>query len=111
MQSYQTFMPGSHSNSIRILKYVTEYNNKFNENKKCSSTCILQQINKKALGTGSGSSGFSSKMKQSNFILNNKGGTIQYGQQYLNKPVSINYLGRAEGMPGGSGNPPRNIFN
>ena len=39
------------------------------------------------------------------------GGKIQYGNFYLGQPLNINYLGRMEGMPGGSGMPPKNRFN
>jgi len=108
MQSYQTFIPGNHFNSIKNLNYIAEYNNKFNENKKCS--CVLQEVNKTVLGTGSGSSGFSYNIIKSQIIQNSKGGTIQYGSSYLNKPTIINYLGRTEGMPGGGGSPPKNKF-
>jgi hypothetical protein len=38
------------------------------------------------------------------------GGTTQFGNGYLGQPVNINYLGRGEGQPGGSGAPPRNRF-
>jgi hypothetical protein len=38
-------------------------------------------------------------------------GKLQYGNFYLGQPLNINYLGRIEGMPGGSGMPPRNRFN
>jgi hypothetical protein len=37
-------------------------------------------------------------------------GKIQFGNFYLGQPLSINYLGRMEGMPGGSGMPPLNRF-
>jgi hypothetical protein len=39
-----------------------------------------------------------------------KGGITQFGNFYLGKPVIINYLGRMEGMSGGSGMPPLNKF-
>lgn len=38
------------------------------------------------------------------------GGIIQYGNFYLNQPLSLNYLGRMEGQPGGGGRPPKNTF-
>ena len=38
------------------------------------------------------------------------GGTTQFGNFYLGQPLSLNYLGRTEGQPGGSGIPPRNRF-
>jgi len=39
------------------------------------------------------------------------GGKTQFGNFYLGKPLQLNYLGRTEGMPGGSGMPPVNQFN
>lgn len=39
------------------------------------------------------------------------GGKTQYGNFYLGQPLQINYLGRVEGMPGGSGMPIKNRFN
>ena len=38
------------------------------------------------------------------------GGITQYGNFYLNQPLSLNYLGRMEGQPGGGGSPPKNQF-
>ena len=38
-------------------------------------------------------------------------GKIQYGNFYLGHLLNINYLGRMEGMRGGSGMPPINKFN
>ena len=38
------------------------------------------------------------------------GGNTQYGSFYLGQPLNLNYLGRTEGMPGGSGSPPVNRF-
>jgi len=38
------------------------------------------------------------------------GGTTQFGNFYLGHPLSLNYLGRSEGQPGGGGSPPRNKF-
>jgi hypothetical protein len=35
---------------------------------------------------------------------------IQFGNFYLGQPLNINYLGRSEGMSGGSGKPPINRF-
>lgn len=38
------------------------------------------------------------------------GGITQYGNFYLNQPLSLNYLGRMEGQSGGGGSPPKNTF-
>lgn len=37
-------------------------------------------------------------------------GRIQFGNFYLGQPLNINYLGKMEGMSGGSGMPPVNRF-
>jgi len=37
-------------------------------------------------------------------------GKYQFGNFYLGKPLNLNYLGKMEGMPGGSGIPPVNKF-
>jgi len=37
-------------------------------------------------------------------------GKTQFGNFYLGKPLNVNYLGKMEGMPGGSGMPPVNRF-
>jgi hypothetical protein len=37
-------------------------------------------------------------------------GKTQFGNFYLGEPLNVNYLGRMEGMPGGSGTPPINRF-
>jgi len=38
------------------------------------------------------------------------GGTAQFGTAYLGQTPVVNYLGRIEGQPGGSGKPYRNTF-
>lgn len=43
-------------------------------------------------------------------IIGRIGGKIQFGNFYLGQPLNVNYLGRTEGMPGGSGMPPTNRF-
>ena len=37
-------------------------------------------------------------------------GKTQFGNFYLGQPLNVNYLGRMEGMPGGSGMSPVNRF-
>jgi len=36
-------------------------------------------------------------------------GRTQFGNFYLGQPLNMNYLGRVEGMSGGSGKPPTNF--
>lgn len=50
--------------------------------------------------------GFSQKINRISRIS----GKTQFGNFYLGQPLNINYLGRMEGMPGGSGTPPVNRF-
>lgn len=53
------------------------------------------------------------KLDSSSQIVNKisrMSGKTQFGNFYLGKPLNINYLGRMEGMPGGSGMPPKNKF-
>ena len=38
------------------------------------------------------------------------GGTIHFGNFYLGQPLTLNFLGRTPGQPGGGGSPPRNKF-
>jgi hypothetical protein len=38
------------------------------------------------------------------------GGITQFGNFYLKQPLSLNYLGRMEGQPGGGGSPPKNKY-
>jgi hypothetical protein len=116
MKSYQSFIPGNKFNSVKKMNYIIEYNYLFNENK--NYDCVLQNINTNTntntnnliTSYESTSSRMSSNMIKSQLINNNKGGTTQYGESYLNKPLNINYLGRTEGMPGGGGKPPKNKF-
>lgn len=43
-------------------------------------------------------------------LIGRSGWQVQYGNFYLKKPLELNYLGKMEGMPGGSGKPPLNKF-
>ena len=54
--------------------------------------------------------GISQKSKISQTLGYTKGGKLNYGNFYLGQSLNINYLGRTEGMNGGSGAPPRNKF-
>ena len=108
MQSYQRLMPGTHFRGVKILNYVAIHNSVYSDKIKC--TCKIPEFNKNVMGTGSASSGVSYKTRISHTINNNRGGATQYGNAYLGQPVNVNYLGRSQGMPGGSGKPPTNSF-
>ena len=43
-------------------------------------------------------------------LIGRNGWRVQYGNFYLGKSLQLNYLGKMEGMPGGSGKPPLNKF-
>jgi hypothetical protein len=104
MRSYQSFMPGRKSTCQQVIKYVDEHNilNK-------DFTCIQSTYNKFVVGSDSPSIQISNNMRISQLIKFYKGGKTQYGNFYLGQPLNINYLGRMEGMPGGSGSPPSNF--
>jgi len=56
---------------------------------------------------------YTRNQKVSNIVKNGfKGGRIQFGNTYLGtfNGLGLNYLGRLEGMPGGSGTPFKNKF-
>jgi len=108
--SRQQFTPGKKSGSIKIMNYITLYNQLFPENPK-NCVCIPDQYDKYTVGSDSPSIKESRQFWVSYLCRRNiLGGTIQYGNGYLGQPIQINYLGRGEGQPGGSGAPPRNKF-
>lgn len=52
----------------------------------------------------------SGSSQQVNVISRFNTGNTHFGNFYLDKPMQINYLGRYQGMPGGSGAPPKNNY-
>ena len=48
--------------------------------------------------------------QQTSVIARFNTGNTQFGNFYLGRPLQLNYLGRQEGMPGGSGSPPKNNY-
>ena len=116
MTSYQQFTPGKKSNSRKIIQYIAEYNAAFaaNPNIQPLNCVCLQDKNNKNLsysGSDSPSVRISNNMRVSKYVNIYRGGKTQYGNFYLGQPLNVNYLGRIEGMPGGSGFPPKNKFN
>jgi len=112
MYSYGHFRPGSRSNTSRIIKYISEYNATYGKDgdiKTCY--CIPDKYDKNTPGSDSSSAKVSYATKISQVIQSTRGGKVQYGNFYLGEPLNVNYLGRMEGMPGGSGMPPKNRFN
>jgi len=114
-------MPGKRSAMSKMIRYTAEYNfyynslnskNNSNENifynpKNC--VCIPDNYNKYVVGSDSPSTKVSNNQRIAQIINYSKGGKTQFGNFYLGQPLNINYLGRTEGMPGGSGSPPTNF--
>ena len=112
MYSQQSFTPGKKSGSSKMINYVAAYNAKFpNSQQLTCGACIPDKYDKFTVGSDSPSSRVSNNVRTAYIINYSKGGKTQYGNFYLGQPLNINYLGRMEGMPGGSGEPPRNKFN
>ncbi len=111
MYSYRQFTPGGRRDTSRIIKYVAEYNEVYGNNGDINTCyCIPDKYDKNTPGSSSSSAKVSYATRISNVIKNSKGGKSQYGNFYLGQPLNVNYLGRIEGMPGGSGMPPINRF-
>jgi hypothetical protein len=109
------FTPGNKSYAKRIINYNALYNelnaNSLNQNyspPQCS--CIPEIFNKDIYATDTNAARTSYNYRVSQIVNYSKGGKYQFGNFYLGQPLNINYLGRYEGMPGGSGRPPTNRF-
>jgi hypothetical protein len=120
MQSYQGFMPGKRANMRKMIRYTAEYNFYYDVNSKLNSNfnqyynpkncvCIPDNYVKYVVGSDSPSIKVSNKQRIAQIVNYSKGGKSEYGNFYLGQPLNLNYLGRMEGMPGGSGKPPTNF--
>ena len=79
--------------------------------KKIYCRCLQNKYNKSTPQSNSTYSNMSQQQKMAQKIKTARsGGSTQYGNFYLDKPLMINYLGRTEGQPGGGGMPPKNKF-
>jgi hypothetical protein len=109
--SKRYFTPGNKSNSTKMINYIAAYNAAFpNSQQLTCTTCENKQYDKNMVGSDSPSIKVSNNLRISSLITSTKGGTTQFGNFYLGKYPNVNYLGRIEGMPGGSGLPPLNKF-
>jgi hypothetical protein len=111
----QKFAPGNKSYAKRMIQYNAVYNslnaNSLNYNsdlKQCF--CIPNKYNKLVVGSDSPSTRVSNNIRVAQIVNFSRGGKTQYGNFYLGQPLNLNYLGRGEGMPGGSGTAPKNKF-
>jgi hypothetical protein len=111
MYSQRQFTPGKKANTSRMINYIAAYNALFpNAEQLTCATCIPDSYDKFVVGSDSPSTRVSNKIRVSQIIKYSRGGTTQYGNFYLGSPLNVNYLGRMEGMPGGSGAPTLNKF-
>ena len=111
MYSYRHFRPGGSSNTAYIINYVGEYNKLYGDKGEIKTCyCIPNKYDKNTPGSDSSSAKVSYATRIAGIIQQTKGGKSQYGNFYLGQPLNINYLGRIQGMPSGSGAPPVNRF-
>lgn len=110
MFSQRQFTPGKKSNSSRVINYVAVFNALFPNSEQLNCSCIQDSYDKKTVGSDSPSIQISNSRRIANVVNFSRGGNTQFGNFYLGQPLNINYLGRSEGMPGGSGRPPSNKF-
>jgi hypothetical protein len=111
MYSYGHFRPGGKKGASCLIEKVAEYNKIYGpEGKTKAYSCITDNYDKNNPGSGASYANKSYATQIAQIISARKGGNIQFGNFYLGQPLNINYLGRIEGMPGGSGMPPINRF-
>jgi hypothetical protein len=110
MYSQRQFTPGKKGNSAKIINYIAQYNALYPNSDQLQCVCISDDYDKTTLGSDSPSIKVSKNIRISQLVNIYKGGKTQYGNFYLGQPLNINYLGRMEGMAGGSGSPPVNKF-
>ena len=118
MSSYQSFMPGKRYNMKKMIRYTAEYNFYYNKTSSISGNqysnpskcvCIPDKYDKSVVGSDSPSVKVSNNVRIAQIVNYSKGGKSEFGNFYLGQPLNVNYLGRMEGMPGGSGSPPTNF--
>lgn len=109
MPVQQRFTPGKGGDSSRVIRYVALYN-ALNPSQPSGCVCIPSKYDKRTLGSDSPSVRVSNNMRVAQIVNSSLGGKTQFGNFYLGQPLRVNYLGRVEGQPGGSGKPPTNSF-
>ena len=106
MRSYKHFTPGKKSSGLnKLINY--------NSSPLVTPEGVVCNCYKEEYKKYTSQSNFSntSRAQRISQVLNNTiGGSVQFGNYYLGQPVVVNYLGKTEGQPGGSGMPPRNRF-
>ena len=104
------FTPGSSSNTSRMIQYIAQLNAINPNGKYLNCTCVPEKVNKMFPGSDSASYRITNNARISQLITTSLGGSTQYGNFYLGQSLQLDYLGNAQGMPGGSATPPKNTF-
>ena len=116
MSQLKQFVPGNRSNIKKCLVklYLKNKNNGYNindnDNFNLNWLCNNNSYNKFKFSSVAPNPNISYKQQISQKIKSTVGGNVHYGNYYLGNTPNINYLGRTEGQPGGSGAPLRNKF-
>ena len=110
MYSYSHFKPGGNINTARLIYYVSVFN-ALNPTLQTTCYCNSNKYDKNTPGSDASSARVSNATRTSQIVNFSRGGRTQFGNFYLGQPLNINYLGKTEGMPGGSGSAPKNKFN
>jgi len=95
----QYFIPEARPRFKKVYTYTV-----FDKYSTCQ--CIQQKVNN--VKSGGNDPTQTENMRIGQILSNNLGGKITWGN--FGTPVALNYLGRAEGQPGGSLKPLRNRF-
>lgn len=126
MPSYRNFTPGQKSRASRMIHYNAVYNylrENLNNNptnqvfyyspsqiqKEIICNCYRNETNLRFVDDQTYPN-TSSNMIIAQQIKIGRGSSLQFGNYYLGNKQIINYLGKTEGQPGGSGFPLRNKF-
>jgi hypothetical protein len=104
------FSPGrTVTDTSRIIFYIALWND-LHPGDPTNCYCTPAKFDKNTPYSDSPSLKASYSQRLAYLVKNVRRGKVEYGNFYLGKPLNVNYLGRVEGMPGGSGTPPLNRF-
>jgi len=109
MYSQRQFTPGNNSIARKMINNAI-HNAIHNVDTKCYCINEAQKYDKSKFSSVTPTMKTPYKRRISQIINSRLGGSINYGNAYLNQNIQINYLGRSEGMPGGSGTTIKNKF-
>jgi len=102
----KNILPGIIAYRLKLINVVSKINNFVLKENLSACSCVQNRYNKNQIVTDTK---ISNNVRIAQIINSTKGGKTNFGNFYLGQPLNMNYLGRMEGMPGGSGSPPRNF--